>query len=251
MSGALILIGGHEDRRGERVVLSALARACSGGPLVLVTAASSEPERYLPMYAEAFRPLGVEVVELRLKDRAAADHATNVALLDRAGAVFITGGGQVRAMRILGGSAVTRRIRARWQDGMTVSGASAGAALLGEWMLGGGANDEAAESDLDVVRGLALLPDALVDQHLVQRGRTPRLIAASTLKGVLGIGVDEDTAAVVRNGVVDVIGAGTVTVVDTSHATGDRGDGGVSVRNAIVCVLTTSDESYPLPARKP
>jgi cyanophycinase len=228
-------------------VLSAVARTCVGGPLVLITAASSKPEPYVPIYSDAFRPLGVEVMELRLRERAEADDPERLALLHGAGAVFISGGGQRLGAAVLLGSLAARDIRARWDEGMTVAGTSAGAALLGEWMLGGGANDESPSDALSVVRALGFLPGALVDQHLAERGRTPRLVAAAALKGVTGIGVDENTAAVVRGNSVEVIGAGTVTVVDTTNATARRTPAGVSVRDARLSMLTASDEAYQLP----
>ena len=247
MSGALFLIGGHEDRERDRVVLRAVARVCLGGPLVLVTAASSKPGPYVPMYGDAFRSFGVEVVELRLIDRAEADDPERLAVLHQAGAVFLSGGGQRRGAEVLIGSLAARRIRDRWQEGMAVAGTSAGAALLGEWMLGGGSNDESPADSLEIVRGLGFLPGVLVDQHLAERGRTPRLIAAAALKGVIGIGIDEDTAAIVRNEAVEVIGAGSVTIIDPRHASAERTAEGISVRDARVSILTPSDDAYALP----
>jgi cyanophycinase len=247
MSGTLFLIGGHEDRDGERTVLRAVARECTGGPIALITASSSKPDDYLPIYRDAFAPTGVDVLHLKLEDRDAADHPSNLALLDSAGGVFLSGGGQVKGAEILRGSKVARRIHERWEDGMTVAGTSAGAALIGEWMLAKGGNDEAAPASLETERGLGLLGGTLVDQHLAERGRVPRLISAAALQEVLGLGIDEDTAAVVRGSAVEVVGSGTVTVVGTAKATATRTNAGVSLRDVLVCVVTTDDEPYELP----
>ena len=247
MSGTLFLIGGHEDKDGKRAVLGAVARACSGGALVLVTAASTKPEPYLPLYASALLPFGVEVVELRLRDRAEADDPARLAVLHKAGAVLLSGGRQRLGADVLVGSVALRHVRARWHGGMPVAGTSAGAAMLGEWMLGGGTNDESPADSLPIVRGLGFLPGVLVDQHLAERGRTPRLIAAASLKGAVGIGVDENTAAVVRGGSVSVVGEGAVTIVDTTGTTAHRTPHGVSVRDARVSLLTGSDDAYSLP----
>ncbi len=67
--------------------------------------------------------------------------------------------------------------------------------------------------------GLALLPGAIVDQHFSERQRLPRLITAVAQQpGLLGLGVDEDTALVIEPGrALEVVGAGTVTLLDGRH----------------------------------
>jgi cyanophycinase len=64
--------------------------------------------------------------------------------------------------------------------------------------------------------GLGLLPGVVIDQHFEQRNRIGRLLALVALSpGLLGIGIDEDTAAVVgHSGVLEVIGKGSVTILD-------------------------------------
>ncbi len=214
-AGPLFLIGGHEDREGDRTILRAFSASCPEGPVLLLTAASRSPERYLPLYQDAFAPFGVVVEELRLNDRAAADDPETVAALAHCGGIFISGGDQLRGLAILRGSLAAEIIRSRWLDGCPVAGTSAGASLLGEAMLGRGANEDSPNlAKLEVVDGLGLLPGVLVDQHLSERGRTPRLLAATALCGKVGIGIDEDTAAVVRGDVLTVIGSGTVTIAD-------------------------------------
>lgn len=247
MSGALYIIGGHEDREGDRLILQEVARAAAGRPVALVTAPSRKPEQYLAVYEDAFRPLGLEVVEVRLPDRAAADDEANLSALDDCGVVFISGGNQVRGSETLAGSLAAQRIRERWRDGIPVAGTSAGASLIAQEMLGGGANDESPDPwELDIVHGLGLLSGALVDQHFAERGRLPRMLAASALCGMVGIGVDEDTAAVVRDNVVEVIGAGTVTIADPSQAVARRQQGGISIRGLQLDVVVPGDEPFDI-----
>ncbi len=60
----------------------------------------------------------------------------------------------------------------------------------------------------------------VIDQHFLQRGRLGRLISALTQEpAVLGFGIDENTAMVVTDNQIEVIGAGAVTIVDQSEAT--------------------------------
>lgn len=252
MSGPLFVIGGHEDREGDRLILKAVADARERGPVALVTAPSRKPERYLPMYVDAFRPLGVEVIEVRLEDRAAADDPGRLGVLDDAGVIFISGGNQVRGSETLRGSRAAGRIRERWRSGIPVAGTSAGASLIAESMLGGGSNAESPDPvELEIVHGLALLRGVLVDQHFAERGRLPRMLAASALCRMVGLGVDEDTAAVVRDDMVEVIGAGTVTIADPARAAARRQSGGISIRGLQVDVVVPGDAPFDISAVLP
>ena len=57
--GALIIIGGGEDKTGDREILKAVAERARGGRLVIATVASHEPDGYFEAYKEAFEPLGI------------------------------------------------------------------------------------------------------------------------------------------------------------------------------------------------
>jgi cyanophycinase len=64
--------------------------------------------------------------------------------------------------------------------------------------------------------GLGLAPNLVIDQHFRRRDRLGRLLTAISYNpGPLGVGIDEDTAAIIEpNGILCVMGAGAVTVVD-------------------------------------
>ena len=69
--------------------------------------------------------------------------------------------------------------------------------------------------------GLGFLKNIIIDQHFTERGRISRLITAVSYNPYnLGIGIDENTAIILDGkGVLEVFGAGTVTVVDGSQIT--------------------------------
>lgn len=71
--------------------------------------------------------------------------------------------------------------------------------------------------------GLGLLPGVIVDQHFDQRARYGRLMSlVASSPDLLGIGIDEDTAAEVRDGrMLTVLGSGAVFVIDASAAVSD------------------------------
>src|SRR5207253_428077 len=57
-AGALVIIGGHEDRKGERRILREVARRAEGRGIAVITAATEEPEALWKEYVGAFDGLG-------------------------------------------------------------------------------------------------------------------------------------------------------------------------------------------------
>ncbi|HTL40742.1 MAG TPA: cyanophycinase [Pseudolysinimonas sp.] len=210
--GTLIAIGGHEDRDGERLILRAVADAMSSGPLLILARASRQPFRYVQRYREAFGGIGVpEVRELAVRDREGADDATLRGQVAAAGGVFFTGGSQARLVRAILGTGVHHELRRLLERGGVIAGTSAGASALGEVTLAG-------TRELRLGEGLGLLPGLMIDQHFAQRDRLPRLRSALGRRpGIDGIGIDEDTALVIRGGEARVIGSGEVWMLDPEH----------------------------------
>ena len=84
--GALIIIGGHEDKEGDRVILKEIARRLDGGKLVIATVASDQPDGYFEAYQKAFAEIGVDdLVELYVEERAESLEDRTLACLDGAG----------------------------------------------------------------------------------------------------------------------------------------------------------------------
>jgi len=78
----------------------------------------------------------------------------------------------------------------------------------------GGSTPRQRMSQLSV--GLGLITGVVIDQHFDQRNRYGRLMSlVAQSPSLLGIGVDEDTAAIVREGhLLEVVGRGAVTIID-------------------------------------
>ncbi|GAA4630029.1 cyanophycinase [Actinoallomurus vinaceus] len=221
--GRLLVIGGAEDRTcgtGPLEEFVALSGA-RDSRIVVVTTATEMPEEVAADYTRVFRRLGVSsVTELRLPHRATADSQAALDVLRRATGVLFSGGDQSR-IRGLVGSKVNALLRRRLRgDGLVIAGTSAGATAMGRWMILGGDGHEVSASAVRLGPGLGLLDDVLIDMHFAERGRLPRLLSGIALDTRrLGVGIDEDTAIVVRKCRFDVIGSGVVTVVDADQAT--------------------------------
>lgn len=220
--GPLIIIGGHEDKNGERRILREVARHLRGGRLVVATVASHQPEGYFEAYREAFGALGVtDLVELYLRDRAEAMETAPLHAFEGATGVFFTGGDQLRISSQLGDTPVEERVRAVHAEGGVIAGTSAGASAMSDTMLVKGSSRETHRiGDLHLAPGLGLVRDVIIDQHFAERGRIGRLLGAVAQNPrELGLGIDEDTAVVLRGSNFEVIGSGGVYVVDGGGVT--------------------------------
>jgi len=216
--GALVVIGGAESRDGA--ILRTFVRL-AGGPaavVALLATASGRPDDAAREYEEAFVRLGVGRVEtLRVTDRSDAWRPEILERARAATAFFFTGGDQLRITSTLGGTPLDEVVHRRHREGAVIAGTSAGASAMSETMIVEGDSDDAPKKcTIKMAAGMGFLEGAVIDQHFAQRGRLGRLLAALAQNPkLLGIGVDEDTAFVVRGDrTLRVVGSQTVTVVD-------------------------------------
>ena len=257
-AGPLIVIGGHEDKEGDRVILRAVAERLRGGRLVLATIASHQPEGYLQSYQKAFADLGVtDVVELYVNDRGETHDEEKLAVFDGAAGVFFSGGDQLRIASQIGDTPIEKRVRAIHEAGGLIAGTSAGASVMSETMLVGGTSSESHRiGDLNMAPGLGLIRNAIIDQHFAERGRIGRLLGAVAHNPrILGVGIDEDTAILVEGERFSVLGAGAVYVVDAqdvtqSNITEARSASALSLHDVRLHVLASGD-GFDLTRRAP
>jgi cyanophycinase len=257
-NGPLIIIGGHEDKEGDKVILRAVADRMKGGKLVLATVASHQPEGYLESYQKAFADLGVtDIVELYVDDRGQTHDEEKLALFDGAAGVFFSGGDQLRIASQIGDTPIERKVREIHRAGGVIAGTSAGASVMSETMLVGGTSSESHRiGDLNMAPGLGLIRNAIIDQHFAERGRIGRLLGAVAHNPrILGVGIDEDTAIIVEGDRFDVIGAGAVYVVDAQAVTQSniaeaKSKRALSIHDVRLHVLASGD-AFDLKQRAP
>jgi cyanophycinase len=219
MTGPLFIIGGHEDRdpKGRRTILAAIAARLGGGKLVIATTASPSHTGYFDEYRDAFAGLHEgELVELYIDRRSEADAPETRDLLEGARGIFFTGGNQMRLTSMIAGTAVGAWLQRLHGEGGLIAGTSAGASAMSATMLvSGDSDDSGRRGAVEMAPGLGLLESVIIDQHFAQRGRIGRLVAAlAAAPGSLGLGLDEDTAAIVEHGRLEVIGSGATYVLD-------------------------------------
>ncbi len=221
--GTLMLIGGAEDKFEQKFLLKWFFESSGGRKArIVVLPSASESEESGAIYLQVFTDFGarsVEIIPLFKRDDADLSDVTRE--LVKATGIFMTGGDQSKIAHILHGTASLRAIKGAYERGATIGGTSAGAAVMSDPMIASGIGGSLARSGMvKLGEGLGLTQSLLIDQHFHQRNRLGRLLTAVlSYPDMLGIGVDEDTAAVIRhNDHLSVIGRGTVTIVDPSEA---------------------------------
>lgn len=200
--GTVILHGGGNVSRELRDRFFELAGGRKSQLIVIPTADPETPDddgRLVTWRAREPKSLAL----LHAESREHAEKADFATPLKTATGVWISGGRQtILASRYLQ-TDVERELSALLKRGGVIAGTSAGAAIQSRVMIVRG----------EIREGFDLVPDAIVDQHFVARDRQDRLLSVLRAHPQrFGIGVDEDTAAIIRGDRLDVLGTSTVTI---------------------------------------
>ncbi|MGH4140903.1 cyanophycinase [Clostridium sp.] len=219
----LIIIGGAEDKKGDKKILKEVSLHINleNHLLVIVTVATELPVEVGNDYTNIFHELGiVNIRVLDVRNRADALKTENVELIEKASLVFFTGGDQLKITSILGGTPLYKSMKRRHLENCVFVGTSAGASVMSDVMIVTGLDDESPKKcTLKMAPGLGLITGVIIDQHFAQRGRVGRLlVGVAENPEVLGIGIDEDTAIIVnKDNILRVVGSGAVYIIDGSN----------------------------------
>jgi len=241
--GPLLAIGAAEDKFGNRKILRRFVELSGGekARIAIIPTASAiddAGQRYKGIFLE----LGASEADVVfIGDRDDANSPDLVRLVENSSGIFITGGNQIRVASMLGGTGVAKAIVQRHRDGVTVGGTSAGASVMSAIMVAGGASGSTPRPHSATMSpGLGLIDTVIIDQHFRERDRVGRLVTMVSFNpGLLGLGIDEDTAALIwSDGTMEVVGRGSVLVVDGTQMKSDvfrgRGRHPLTVSNVLV-----------------
>lgn len=229
LSKQLIIIGGAEDKKEDCEILREFVRRAGGtkAKVVIMTAATELPREVGENYIRVFERLGAE--DARIVDTETRDDASSSTALEavsKATGIFFTGGDQARITSVLKETELDTAIHKRFAEGAVIAGTSAGAAVMPDKMIVEG--DSQTNPRMEIIEmgpGLGFLPGVVIDQHFLQRGRLGRLISALIQEPAdLGFGIDENTAMVVTDRQVEIIGEGSVTIVDVESTYDNMGE---------------------------
>lgn len=275
-AGKLLIIGGAENKGEEeaskkktpsdferlQILKTFIKLTEKEDPLIeVITSASSEGDESFEDYRKAFD-------ELQLTHVGHIHHTSHRQVLDdqpllerikKADGIFFAGGDQLKYSSIYGGTPFLTHIKERYiYENLVIAGTSAGAMVMSTPMIYAG-NDEVQElgGAIKVTTGLEFLKDVCIDTHFVQRGRFIRMAQViATNPTCIGIGIEEDTAIIVSNGLeVEVVGTGTIIIIEgfelgETNIEEFNKDKPVTIRDLAVHILSDKDR-YTIPQNNP
>lgn len=242
----LVLMGGGLDV--DSAFKAMVNKAAAGGgkvDVVVVRATGADGYNdylYNQIYTAPSELNPIDSVEtLVIKSRAGADDAWVNATVAKADVLFIAGGDQWDYINLWKGSQLDTTLQALKARNVPIGGTSAGLAVLGDVDFsaqnGTITSDQALANPYDrretldsgFITGLKGLARTIADPHLVTRDRMGRLVSflarmvkdngwTGTPGNARGIGLDENTALVVEDGVATVQGGGTAYFLKPSIA---------------------------------
>lgn len=147
--------------------------------------------------------------------------------------IFFGGGDQAHLVDMVVAARLGDLLRERYGAGCVFGGTSAGTAAMAEVMITGDGDFEVIDGTKVVTRrGIGVVRDALVDQHFLKRARENRLIGlVLSHPDLVGIGIDEGTAALVTDDrLLEVVGPTQVVIFDAHGASRLSPRAGISLR---------------------
>ena len=214
-NGSLVVVGGalQDEAIWQRFI------DLAGGPDVpiVVIPTAGGAESYDQYYA-GLRPLkrlgATNLTVLHTNDPEEADTEAFVAPIKEARGVWFPGGRQWRLADSYLGTRTEEELHKVLERGGVIGGSSAGATIQGDYLARGDTQTNTVMMG-DHEQGFAFLKNVAIDQHLLRRNRQFDLIEVIEAKPeLLGIGIDENTAIVVRGDQFEVMGQGYVAIYD-------------------------------------
>lgn len=250
--GNLFIIGGG-DRTDDLVkALLQTADLSAKDYIAVLPMSSAEPDSsYFYIKSDLEKWCGNYIAFLNFKreqtsDRSKLDSVRNAKL------IFITGGDQSRFMNVVLNTPLYDVIHEAYNNGSTISGTSAGAAVMSKYMITGNqlrgdtvyhsTFDRLWDKNIEFQEGLGLLDSVIVDQHFIVRSRYNRMISAlAAFPAFTCAGIDESTAIVVHQHTIKVVGESQVIMMKAPENLRTDNKGLIKFSDVKVSIYTSGD----------
>ncbi|SFA52371.1 cyanophycinase [Pedobacter suwonensis] len=165
--------------------------------------------------------------------------------------IYILGGDQNRFMKSVLNTPVYTAIHKAYQNGATIAGTSAGAAVMSKYMITGKqlldtvykeTFNKLWDKNIEFAEGMGLLQNTIIDQHFLKRNRYNRLISAlAAHPNMVCIGIDESTAIVVHGNKATIAGESQVVRLANPKSLTKTGKGLLKFKQADFGIFTAGD----------
>jgi cyanophycinase len=213
--GSLVIVGG--GLRDVAILKRFLELAGGVDAPIVVIPTAGEDDEYGDYWGglRQFKEAGATKLRvLHTRDRKLADTEGFAAPIREARGVFFAGGRHWRLADSYLNTRTHAELRALLARGGVIGGTSAGATIQGSFMVRGDTKGNTLMVG-DHTEGFGFLRGVTIDQHLLRRNRQFDLVPViERHPHLLGLGIDEDTAVVVRGDRFEVMGSGYVAVYD-------------------------------------
>lgn len=212
-SGSLVIAGG--GRLSDTIIKRFIGLA--GGPearIVLIPTAEGSGS-YPESAAEFLKSRGAKnIIIMHTGSRDTANSEAFTKPLENATGVWFGGGRQWRLVDSYGGTRTEDMIRRVLDRGGVIGGSSAGATIQGSFLVRGDTKNNQIMMG-DHQEGFGYISNIAIDQHVLARNRQFDMFEVLRARpGLLGISIDENTAAIVRGDTLEVLGASYILVYD-------------------------------------
>jgi len=214
-NGTLFIVGG--GRLSDNLIKKFIELAGGNDASIVVIPTAGGAEKYGDSYGDFLRERGASNVSvLHTSNPKVADAESFISPLKKAKAVWFSGGRQWRLVDAYKGTKTEKTLWEILSRGGVVGGSSAGATIQGSYLARGDTkNNQIMMGDHE--QGFGFIRNIAIDQHVLARNRQFDLFDIINNKPeLLGIGIDENTAIIVKGDQFEVIGSSYVLIYDHS-----------------------------------
>jgi cyanophycinase len=246
--GHLFIIGGGDRSPALMQELVQTAQLSATDYIVILPMATSIPEESIAYVSQQLSEhCQNRIASFNFTPEQANNRQDWIDSVQNARLIYVTGGDQNKFMDVVRGSKLYDALHHAYRHGATISGTSAGAAIMSQIMITGaqkGDDDSGTfreiKSDYAVTsEGMGFLTDVIIDQHFIMRSRYNRLLSLlSDYPDKIVVGIDEATAVVITGKHAKVVGESQVVVITKPKKVQKPAHGKVAFRDAKLSLLT-------------
>ena len=250
--GKLFIIGGGERSSALIADLVKTSELRSTDYIVILPMATSVPEESIAYISEQISEFSNnKIVSFNFTKEQANNNTNWIDSVKNARLIYVTGGDQNKFMEIVRDSKLYEAMHQAYRDGATISGTSAGAAIMSQIMITGSQKQDSKSDSFREIKGdyvefssgMGFLKNVIIDQHFIMRSRYNRLLSVlydHSDKTVIGI--DEGTALVVSKNKARISGDSQVLVVNNPKNKKIMPNGKVSFKQANLSLYVHGQE---------